>query len=62
MVAYRVLEDGRQVARVDGEGDKAFSEAMHYGALYAQDGLPVRIERRQGAGWKHVASWVGRKR
>lgn len=50
---YRLIQDGLQVAAVDGPAPHAWREINHYAAVYSQDG-PVRIEVKTDRGWKPV--------
>jgi len=47
--AYRIIQDGGIVARV--EGPHALREIMHYATVYRQDGS-LEIQRRKGKRWR----------
>ena len=50
MTEYRLIQNGRTVAGVDGPDDQARREIKHYAAVYSQDG-PVHIQKRESDGW-----------
>ncbi len=51
---FRVVQDGVAVASVHGyERAPAFSDIMHYAAVYGQDG-PVTVQQRIGYKWHDV--------
>ena len=40
---FEVYQDGAPVAMASGPRERAYAEAMHYVAVYGQDGLPIEL-------------------
>lgn len=45
-IRLRIMQDGQEVAAVEGPEEAAISSAMHYAMMYAQDGKPASIDGR----------------
>lgn len=51
---FRLMQDGMQVAGVDGPSVAAMREATHYRAVYAQDGPCTLQFYTKGKRWRDV--------
>lgn len=56
MSAYKIMQDGMQVARVDAKDEeRSWADAMHYAMLYSMDG-DVQVYAKVGKKWQLAAT------
>lgn len=61
MSAYKIMQDGTEVARVDAKDDRrAWTDAMHYAMVYSMD-CDVQVYAKVGKKWQLSATMEHRK-
>lgn len=53
---FEVIQNGLVVAAVEGPADSALKDALHYLAVYLQDG-DAELRARNDEGWAALKKW-----